>query len=170
MQLSTTEAIQQIQEIYHQQYAPDSFFDALDQLLICETLAKSSPVLPIHNQDGEENEATNNTSVSGSVNDSCKPKINAALFENKQSVIAQLKICTYRTSPIEIAELLRILFVEYPSHSGHWLYIAQHWSPRRINGVINRLVGFQRSGSKTIVNPPAYFTFLIKKRARRKGQ
>jgi hypothetical protein len=169
MQQSTTEAIQQIQEIYHQQYAPDSYFNALDQLLICETLTESSPILPKYNHNNEEYRIMDNTSVNGSVNDGCKLKVNAALFESKQSAIEQLQKCTYRASPIEIADLLNAIFSDYQSFPGHWLYIAQHWNPRAINRVIQTISKLHSSGQTTIRNPSALFTFLIKKRKPRKS-
>lgn len=160
MQLTTVEAIRQIQDVYKSQYDPASFLSAVDQLLICETLATSTLVI--------ERFIEKNTSVNGGVNDSSKRQINAELFSDKQQAIAQLRVCTYRTPPREVASLLETLFADYTSYPDHWLYVAQHWPPRRINGVISRLVRLQRTGSKTIANPAAYFTFLIKKRVRRR--
>lgn len=160
MQLTTVEAIRQIQGVYKSQYDPASFFSVFDQLLICETLAEAIPV--------KERFVEENTSVNRSVNDSSKQQINAELFSGKQHLIEQLRKSTYRTPPCEVATYLETLFADYQSRSVHWLYVAQHWAPRRINGVINRLIRLQKTGSKTIANPAAYFTFLIKKRVRRR--
>lgn len=113
-----------------------------------------------------KNQANDNVNVSG--NDTCKHFINSELKRTKQKAIADLETCTYRTSPKKIASLLEEIFVSYESKPGHWLFIAQHWPPRAINRVIAYIINVHASGRVTIKNPAAYFTFLIKRRKKRK--
>ena len=170
--LSKDEAIRRIEQLGGE-YDPDSNLDIYDQLLICESLIQSTPVDPT-DEDGRtilrlrEEENKRNGSSNGSVNGSYKRTENNQLSQSKHEVIAKLSDCNYRTNPIITARLLEELFTEYPSKSGHWFYIAQHWPPRRINQVIGYLSKLDFLNNKGIDNPSAYFTFLIKKRTRRK--
>jgi hypothetical protein len=170
--LSKDEAICRIEQL-GSEYDPDSNLDIYDQLLICESLIQSTPVDPT-DEDGRtilrlrEEENKRNGNVNGSVNGSYKRTENANLSPSKHSVITQLSDCNYRTSPAVIARLLETLFAEYPSNQGHWFYIAQNWPPRRINQVIGYLRKLDFPDNPGIKNPAAYFTFLIKKRVRRK--
>lgn len=109
-----------------------------------------------------------NTNVSGNVNSSCKRIVNLDLTENKYNAISKLKACNYLTPPIETSKLLEILFIDSNSKSGHWLYIAQNYTPRTINRVIAKLIKLDKFGWQTINNPARYFTYLIKHRKKRK--
>ncbi|MEK7577993.1 MAG: hypothetical protein AAB492_05310 [Patescibacteria group bacterium] len=172
-EIGKDEAIRHIEQLGGT-YDPDSRFDLMDQLLICETLKDSIPVDPT-DEDGRtilslrEEESKGNGSSNGSVNGGYKRTENTQLSQSKHEVIAKLKSCTYRTSPIITARLLEELFAEHPSKAGHWFYIAQHWPPRRINQVIGNLIKLDFLNNSGIGNPAAYFTFLIKKRTRRKA-
>jgi hypothetical protein len=172
MNSNSDEIIQRI-ELLGGVYDPESNLSLQDQLLICESLLYSSPVDPT-DEDGKliqslkDIESNTNGSVNRSVNGSYKRIENANLSQSKHNVITQLIGCTYRTSPAVIARLLEQLFVEYPSNQGHWFYVAQNWPPRRINQVIGYLRKLDFPDNPGIKNPAAYFTFLIKKRVRRK--
>lgn len=169
-EISKEEAIHQIEEVYHSHYDPDcgldGCFDAWEQLLACEAFAESTPVRDAYFDDKDE--PNENSSVNGSVNDSGKRNVSFELSESKLHVISRLKECNYRTPPKIVSELLGELFEEYSSKTGHWLYIAQHWPPRRINYALGRLIKLHDSSRVTIHNAAAYFTFLIKKRKVRK--
>ncbi len=171
-EIGKDEAIRHIEQLGGT-YDPDSRFDLMDQLLICETLKDSIPVDPT-DEDGrtilrlKEGESERNGSSNGSVNGGYKRTENMKLSQSKNEVITKLKECTYRTNPIITAGLLVELFDKYPSKSGHWFYVAQHWPPRRINQVIGYLNKLDFLNNAGISNPSAYFTFLIKKRTRRK--
>lgn len=163
--LSLEEAIHIIRTKYRfAEYDPDRpNLDAWDQLLACEALADSTPI-----DENYKSNTNESVSVNGMINDSCKRGVSFELTQSKQLVITELSKCNYRTPPNEIASLLEDFFKEWESKPGHWLYIAQQWAPRAINRNIIQLVKTHSTGNKTIQNPPAYFTKLIKFRKRRK--
>lgn len=116
--------------------------------------------------EGKE-ERNGNSNVSG--NGGCEQIVKSKSIQNKHQIINGLEQCNYRTSPKKIALLLEELFIGYPStKENHWLYIAQHWPPRAINRVIKVMIKQHQRGERTIGNAAAYFTFLIKKRKKRK--
>lgn len=159
--LTGKEIIRRIQEVYHAGYDLDNpDFDIYDQLLACEAVAEAE-------QERHE-ELDTNVSVNGNDNDTYKRIVNFELTESKLNVIKKLQTCTYQTPPIEISRLLEELFAEYPSKPGHWNYISQVYTPRTINRVIKRINKLHITRAKTIQNPAAYFTFLIKFRKKRK--
>lgn len=167
-ELTKDEVIRRIEEVYHQKYNPNlPNFDAWNHLLACEAVAEATPVKEDYYKEKErENE---NVSVNGNGNDSSKRRVNFELTPSKLKVISKLKECTYRTSPKIIAQLLEEFFINCNSEKGWWLYVAQQWAPRPINRVIDKIINLYTSGSKTIQNPAAYFTYLIKLRKRRKS-
>lgn len=116
----------------------------------------------------EKKELNDNVNLNGSVNDTYGLRIDAQLIQGKQRVIAELKTCTYRTSPKKIASLLEKLFNSSETKPGWWLYVAQHWPPRPINRVIAQMIKQHQLGQVTIKNPAALFTYLIQKREKRK--
>jgi len=116
----------------------------------------------------KENENIN-VSVNGSVNTTYKRKVNSLLTQSKLRLITELKECNYRTPPKTITFLLKELFANCHSKSGHWLYIAQHWTPRAINHELKSMVKKEKAGQITFKNPAAYFTFKIRFRKKRKG-
>ncbi len=162
--LSKEEAIRQIEQVYHASYNPNmADFDAYEQLLVCESLAETEA--EELKRDGRTNE---DVYVKWNGNDTYKRTVNFELTEDKLDVITELKTLTYKTSPILVAELLEKLFVNRETKDGHWLYIAQNWNPRAINRVIKYMVKAQSSGTRTIDKPAGFFTFLIKRRKRRR--
>lgn len=165
--LTVNQCIQQIEQKYHGEYNPNiSDFDSFEQLLVYEALAESTPC----NQ-AIYNGAETNGNVNGSINEpqltQSKHDVNLLLTDSKQQVISNLSLCNYRTPPIEVARHLELFFSEWTSKESHWLYIAQKWNPRAILRTLNQLIKCQSNGSKSIKNPPAYFTYLIKFRKRR---
>lgn len=107
--------------------------------------------------------------VNGSVIDTCKQDVNAELTFSKQSVINKLRLCNYRTSPLELSLLLEDLFAGWGSKNGHWLYVSQLWNPRAINRVIFQMIKQHKRGEIKIKNPAAYFTDRIKRRKKRRN-
>lgn len=162
--MNKDETILQIEKKYGASYNPNSELSADEQLLICESYAESEK--RSLNKYRNSNESV---SVKWNANDTHKRSDNKALTKSKQEAIAELEASNYRTPPRKIAQLLEQLFVEYNSKPDHWLYVAQNWNPRAINRVIKRLIKLHRTGEKTILNPPAYFTMLIKFRKRRRS-
>lgn len=172
--ISKEKAIRLIEDVYNAQHDPncgsDGCFDTWDQLLTCESVAKSTPVKKFPNEENKEKRENNeNVDVSGMMNDGCKRKVNFELTESKLQVIENLKNCNYLTYPKEVATFLEEFFKEYDSKPGHWIYISQHWNPRAINRTFSALIKFHESGRKTIQNWAAYFVFLIKKRKPRRN-
>lgn len=172
---------------------PNSDLALEDQLLACQCVWNTPEMLEIRQKENglkekklvsnkqriinKENTTTNDSVLN--VNTLGKHRVNTALTQSKQQcelikntvrkqhAIAQLKKCTYRTSPKTVAILLKELFCEYESKEGHWLFIAVNYPPRRINQVIQQMINKKKSGYP-IPKPPAFFTYLIKKRKERK--
>ncbi|VVA44321.1 conserved hypothetical protein [Candidatus Roizmanbacteria bacterium] len=138
-------------------------FDAWNQLLACEAVAESHPI----NKDKNINA---NANANGMTNDSSKQTVIFELTHSKQVIITKLNKSNYRTSPIEIAFLLEELFKEFNSKSGHWLFIAQNWTPRALNRTLKYLFRIQLTGQQNIQNFAGYFTYLLKFRKKRKNQ
>lgn len=160
--MNKEEAIRQIEQVYHASYNPNMVdFDAFEQLLACEAVSEAQ-------EDVRRYGETENVHVNGDGNDTCKQNVNFELTQDKLLVIKKLKECNYLTPPRNIANLLEIFFAEWRSSQEWWLCVAQMWNPRAINRTINCIVKVTLNGTKTIQNPPAYFTFLIKKRHKRK--
>lgn len=160
-QLTREQVIDQIEGVHHARFDPSSDLDAWDQLLACEAVAESTPVqdeLP-----HTEKEGTNETAVvNGNVNGARKLSANFELTQDKLKVINELKRCNYRTSPVQIAQLLEQLFEDPTTYPGHWLYTAQDRTPKAINSVLAEMVKLSKTGFKTIDKPAAYFTKLLK--------
>lgn len=171
-ELTQEEVIRRIEQVYHARYDPecglDGCFDAWDQLLACEAIAEATPVRDNNYQKRKENNANENSSVNGSVNDTHKRSVNFELTESKLKVITQLKKCKAKTSPRYVAELLRLIFEEHPSESGWWLHVAQDWPPRRINWVIDKVMKLHVAG-RIKKNPAACFSYFIQRRKKRKS-
>lgn len=128
--------------------------------------------LSIANRESKSQEHNNNilnesdrTNENVNVNDngygSCKQEVKFELTESKLKAISELKQCNYRTAPKDIAQLLEELFKEWPSQSGWWLSVAQHWTPKSINSVIYQMIKLHKSGSTTFHNFASYFTSII---------
>lgn len=163
-QITKEEAIRQIEQVYHAEYDSRlADFDAYEQLLACKSLAETEA------EELRKNEETNeDINVKWNGNGTYKRRVTFELTQDKLNVIAELNTLTYETSPILIAQRLEKLLSNNETRDEHWLYIAQNWNPRAINRVINYMVKAQNSGTRTIQNPAAYFTLLIKRRKRRK--
>lgn len=166
-EISKDEAIRRIEK-YGAEYDPDLSMDAWDQLLACEAVAESTPVRDNYFQNKEENGANENSSVQWSVNDTYKRTVNFELTEDKQKVFEKLKECTHRTSRFELAKLLEEFFSGCNTQEGHWLYIAQTYTPRVICWNLNYMIKLHISGRRVFKNWAAYFTETIKLRKKRK--
>lgn len=172
-QISFDEALHRIKEDYQAEYDPDRpNFNAWDQLLACEAVTHSTPMLPLYEEvtDNKNRNENENANISGMISDSCKQEAIFELTQHKQKVIKELTLCNFLTPPIKIALLLEEFFKEWRSKQGHWLFVAQHWTPRAIVRTINRLTKLHIDGRITIRNPSAYFTKLIKFRKQRRIQ
>ncbi len=169
----TSELIAKIKNLGGE-YDPKSNWSLQDQLLICESVAESTPVelddtdSKIIHEIKRTNNAKTNVSVNGNDNGGYKHDVNSTLTQSKHQVITKLRACTYRTSPKEVASLLEQLFNNPDTQKDHWLYVAQHWPPRRINYVLASMTKQHQRGVSKIQNSSSYFTFLIKRRQKRK--
>lgn len=157
------EAIRLLKDKYHVEAdLNNTKFNVFEQLAACESFSN------IINETNEIYETNENVVVNGSVIDTHKQQVNYNLKSNKRKAMEELKTLVYKTPPRQVAGLLEIIFQGWDTKPGHWLYIAQNWNPRAINRVLNRIVKLHKTGVKTIKNPAAYFTFLIKKRKQRR--
>ena len=156
--------ISEIERLYPDWYNKDSALPRHDQQWIWENLP-----LPKEDQDKLRNTTSGvSVSLNGSVNGTYRFRVDSELFPNKNGVISQLKACRSKDSPRDVSLLLEELFSDWQSKEGHWLYVAQQWTPRSINWVLVELLKQHIRGETTIKNPPAYFTLLIKSRRPRK--
>lgn len=161
--LTGKEIIRRITEIYHADYDLNNpTFDIYDQLLACEVIAESQKEYK------EKNNRTNeNVSVSGDVLGSSKLKENSEQNLNKHHAIAKLKHLNYRTPATEVYLYLNIIFGRWEKKPEHWLYIAQHYTPKTINSIISQMIKQHQRKDVSIKNPGAYFSSVIKHRPKR---
>lgn len=141
-------------------------FDVYDQLLACESIAESTPIISPPIKEIERTDESVLAYEDG--DDGYKQQVNFELTANKLEAISKLKTLNYRTPPPEIANLLEIIFEGCNTHSGWWLTVAQQWNPRTISRVLIQLTKLHSGGWRTFKNPGAYFTFLIKHRKKRR--
>lgn len=106
--------------------------------------------------------------VNGIVNGGYKRRKNLHKYYSKPKLILKLKCCDYLTPPIVIASYLEQLFIGCNTYDGHFLHLAQHYTPKTINSIIAEISKAEMRGDITIKNPAAYFTSIIKKRKMRK--
>jgi len=169
--LSKDESIRRIEQLGGQ-YDPDSTLDLMDKRLICESIVESTPVNP-EDWDGKtilqlKGIADGDGSVNGSVNGSCKRRVNFELTESKLRAISQLNDFTRQATPLVIEQCLTEIFSDYPSVEGWWLYVGQHWTQRQINWVLNYVLKLHASGRIT-KDPAACFTYFIRHRKKRRA-
>jgi hypothetical protein len=153
-------SISNIEKVYPNWYDPIHALSRDDQLFIWE----NTP-LPKEAEQRLKQLTTNknkeNVSFNGSVNGGRKLTGNADKTTSKGEAILSLRNCSYKTAPKIIASYLEILFSKYPSINGHWLFIAQHFTPKTINSLINQTIIRVQRGELTLQNPSSYFTDTI---------
>jgi len=153
--------ISEIEKLYPNWYDKNSTLSLDDQRWIRENLPLT-----------EENKSKElNTSESVSVNENesgtCKNRVKSELNWCKSEVIFKLKQCRSSTPPNQISGLLKEIFKHWTSKEGHWLWVAQNYTARTTNWVMQATIKqYLRGGIKK--NPPAYFTHLIRFRKKRK--
>ncbi len=170
--LTKEEAIRRITEVYHSGYSlDDPDFDIYDQLLACEAVAEAQEEQRKNGEyfSKEHNKPEDNVDAFVDDNNTYKRKVNFELTESKLQIIKELQECTYRTLPIEVSKLLEEFFFDPNTKPNHWLNIAQMYPPKRIYQTIAQMIKRQSGGWISIETPAAYFTFLIKFRAKRKS-
>lgn len=105
--------------------------------------------------------------VSVTENGSYKQTANCILTKGKLKLANTLRKYNYKTPIFQITELLEELFRECESYPYHWAKIAEFYSPKTINSVLNYMI--KNYGDwKTLKNPAAYFTRMIGFRKKRK--
>ena len=163
------EGVKLLKQKYNTDYNPEYHLSAIDQLQICETLEvyDQTPSTIVKSNTGE---LIDNVKCIEIENDTCEPPINTSSIKDKQDAIYTLSTYTYKTPPKQIAEMLEKLFCDKSTHPGHWLIIAQLYTPLTINRVIKLMLKQHKTGEATIHKPAAYFTKVIGFRAKRKKQ
>ncbi len=150
-------------ENYGAHYDPNSGLCSEDQLLVCEAIAESSPVIE---HEGNSNTQTSNNkelSLRSSSSSACNLYVNDNLTRSIFSAIEQLKNLNYRSSRYEIAQILQDTFGN-PRKETHWLWCAQHYCPQPIRRTLTELLHSLLLGKWSGNTPADYFTFLLKKR------
>lgn len=109
-----------------------------------------------------------NGNLNGSVNGTCKQHTNNSQNFNRREAIALLKQCNYRTEPKLIDSYLSVIFTDKSTKHGHWLYIAQHYTPKTINSVLRQMIRGINRGDISPKVPSAYFTYVVKRRHTRR--
>lgn len=112
-------------------------------------------------------EANGNVSVNGNAIGTYKSEVKFELNWYKSELIPQLKQHNSNTPQIEIASLLEGIFKQWASKENHWLWVAQNYTARTLNWVMSATVNEYLRGG-IIKTPPAYFTYLLKFRKKRK--
>lgn len=149
---------------------PDKSFDEEMRMYEEERLMRESVDETMSHHNHHINKQGNeNFIVNGMGNDTCKRIIDNSLNKGKRKAIAELKQLNYRTPPIIVANHLKKLLDTPETVEGHWLYVAQNYTPRTINRVIIAMIKIHQEGWTTIKCPAKYFTSLIQKRAKRKS-
>lgn len=164
---TVNEAIQQIEKLGGVYDPTNKSFDVYDQLLACEAVAEATPVNSYLDTETKDNKESAFDYKNG--NDTYKRQVNFELTTSKLEAIEKLKQCDYKTPPPQIVPLLEVIFEGCETQSGWWLSVVQQWNPRTIVRVINQLLKVHSGGWKTIRNPAAYFTSIIKHRRKRKS-
>jgi hypothetical protein len=157
------EAIRKIEEIYHAGYELNNpNLSVFDQLLVCEAIDEAE------REYGERyNNSNNNVSVSGDVLGSPKLKENSDQNLTKIQAIARLKQLNHKTPALEIEICLNIIFGQWKEKPEHWLFIAQHYTPKTINSIIAQMIKRHQRKDASIKTPGAYFSSVIKHRHKR---
>lgn len=156
--------ISEIQKLYPNWHSPDSNLPYEDQKWIWENV-------PLSDEDKTtttELQHWNNDHVNGIDIGGNKLQENDIQNSDKTKAITKLKESNYRTAPKELTSYLEIIFGIWQEKPDHWLFIAQHYTPKSINSVINEIDKSVERGSITLRNPGAYFTRLIKYHPKRK--
>lgn len=147
-----------------------------EQLEFYESVAKRTPPksynfsAPTSGAEGKTERGRNeNPNLNGIVNHGRKFVANFDLTEDKLKIALELKECRSYTSPFKIEKILESFFQDPDTTPGHWLYIAQNYTPRVIYWNINYMIKANSFGFKTFKSWASYFTKTIKKRKKRKN-
>lgn len=161
------EAILRIEKLGGVYDPSNSTLDVYDQLLACEAVSEATPVRFYPTNEKDQNKE--NVVAYENGNGSYKQEVNFELTASKLEAITKLQEYGYRTPPPIIASILTVIFEGCDTKSGWWLTVAQEWNPRAITRTLNQLIKLQSGGWKSIRNPAAYFTSLIKHRSKRRS-
>lgn len=157
----TQEQLTIVREIenYGASYDPGSGLTLEDQLLACEAVAESTPII-------ERNETKNNQLTdklvfngNGVGNGACYSGVNLELIENCRQAIEQLKNYSSLSAPVEIAATLERQLGK-SNNAYYWLNIAQRFNPRQIRWMLKDVIRQYVRGEITIKNFYGYFYSL----------
>ncbi len=155
-------SISEIQKKYPNWYSPDSELSKDDQQWIWENLP-----LPQDDKQISYSTANDDGYVNGDVYGGCKSSLNPELIWYRSDAIVSLSKTNSETTELEKAKYLNEIFKYWPCTDNYWLSVAQYYSSRVINWVLNETIKqYVRGNIKT--NPAKYFTFVIKHRKKRK--
>ncbi|MBP8961079.1 hypothetical protein KBG31_02560 [Patescibacteria group bacterium] len=155
--------ISEIERLYPDWYDKSSVLSYDDQRWIWE----NAPLPEEDKKKLRELRTNGNAIVNESVNGTCKLEVKSELNWHKSNLISELKRCNSDTPQNKIAFLLEEIFKFWISKNGHWLWVAQTYTARTINWVMAATVKeYLRGGIRK--TPPAYFTYLLKFRKKRK--
>ena len=156
--------ISEIEKTYPNWYDKNHSLSKEDQQWIWENMA-----LPQEDEQRLRELQTNNVIVNGSVNGGRKFRVNSDEKLTKLQANVELNGTNSKTPAKEIAFYLETLFGHWEEKPDHWLYIAQHYTPKTIISVRSQMVKAFLRGDVSIKNPGAYFTSVIKHRPTRKN-
>lgn len=156
--------ISEIEKIYPDWYKKDSPLPYDDQKFIWE----NTPLSPEDEQKLRGTATSENVNLNGSVNGGRKLIENSEENITKLQANTRLNLTNWRTPAKEIAFYLEALFGRWEKKHNHWLYIAQHYTPKTIRSVRSQMIKSFNRGDISIITPGAYFTSIIKKKGKRK--
>lgn len=149
-------------------YDPNCGMTLEDQLLACEAIAESTPV--VERTEVKENQTTSELVFSGSesVSGACYSVVNPDQISNYVEAIRELSLCrSDETPPIKTATLIEKALG--PSRKpGHWLYLCRIKNPRQIVWVLTKIFKEIQTGQTPVEKAADYFTFRLKKRKGKK--
>lgn len=140
-------------------------FDLYDQLIACEAISESHPIKsfkPVQKSDEYKDDFEN-------TNGGRRLQVNFELNADQLRSISELKLCSSKTPPKVVAQLLKNIFNDAGTYEGWWLVVSQHYCPRPLWQIINQMIKTQSGGWNTIKSPAAYFTKSLCYRVSRKG-
>jgi len=102
--------------------------------------------------------------LNGSVNGTYKLQENLTENQSKSMAIANLQKSRVKETPIkDVACWLEDLFGIWQEKPLHWIFIAEHYTPKSINSVINEMRKRKERGGMPLNKPGAYFTKILKR-------
>lgn len=154
--------ISEIEKLYPDWYKPDFDLTLGDQQFIWE----NTPFTEEDENKLKELKVKRDANVihNGSAIGICKDTKKIPEKQIKILAIKNLQKSRVNTTSLkDIASWLKDLFGIWTEKPLHWLFIAEHYTPKAINSVINEMQKRKSGGAMPLDNPGAYFTKVLRR-------